>query len=136
MRAGCILLLSGPPYIRATGPLKAVAGEPLQMHCPFSGYPIESIKWEKARQEIATSKQQVQTIRVFVHNLKKQFFFPDSRYEVVSAASGGYLRIHKIDSSQDDGVYTCIVRSRTGEEARRDMQLTVNSKYTGRRCFL
>lgn len=33
-----------------------------------------------------------------------------------------------MDSAQDSGIYTCIVRSRAGEEARRDMQLTVNSK--------
>lgn len=33
-----------------------------------------------------------------------------------------------VDSGQDAGVFTCIVRSRAGEEARRDMQLIVNSK--------
>lgn len=32
-----------------------------------------------------------------------------------------------MDAAQDAGVYTCIVRSRSGEEARRDMQLSVNS---------
>lgn len=26
------------------------------MHCPFSGYPIEIIRWEKARQELVSSK--------------------------------------------------------------------------------
>lgn len=46
----------GPPYVRATGPIKAIAGEAYRMHCPFSGYPIESIGWEKGRQEITSSE--------------------------------------------------------------------------------
>lgn len=37
------------------------------------------------------------------------------------------MKIYNIDSNQDSGIYTCIVRSRAGEEARRDIQLTVNS---------
>lgn len=48
---------------------------------------------------------------------------------MVDASKGGHLSIYNVDSNQDAGIYTCIVRSRTGEEARRDMQLTVNSKY-------
>lgn len=51
----------------------------------------------------------------------------DSRYEIASPAQGGHLKVFSIDAGQDAGVYTCIVRSRAGEEARRDMQLTVNS---------
>lgn len=54
-------------------------------------------------------------------------FRPDSRYEVATPAQGGHLKVFSIDAGQDAGVYTCIVRSRAGEEARRDMQLTVNS---------
>lgn len=46
---------------------------------------------------------------------------------MATPSQGGYLKIYNIDSNQDTGVYTCIVRSRAGEEARRDMQLTVNS---------
>lgn len=41
--------------MRATGPIKAVAGNDLYLHCPFSGYPIEMIRWEKHGQEISTS---------------------------------------------------------------------------------
>lgn len=51
-----LFLFTGPPYVRATGPIKAVAGSQLIIHCPFSGYPIDSIQWEKSRQEITSSK--------------------------------------------------------------------------------
>jgi len=26
------------------------------VHCPFAGYPVEQIRWEKAHQELTTSK--------------------------------------------------------------------------------
>lgn len=51
----------------------------------------------------------------------------DSRYEVATVAQGGYLKVLTVDAGQDGGMYTCIVRSRTGEDARRDVQLTINS---------
>lgn len=41
---------------------------------------------------------------------------------------GGYLVIKDVEPTRDQGMYTCIVRSRAGEEARRDVQLNVNSK--------
>lgn len=50
------LYFQGPPYVRAIGPIKAVAGEDIIVHCPFAGYPIEQIRWEKAHQELTTSK--------------------------------------------------------------------------------
>lgn len=123
--------LAGPPYIRATGPIKSVAGTTLVIYCPFSGYPIESIKWEKSRQEISSSK--ILPIQCLYVNYSYKFIiFTGPRYETVSASNGGFLKIHNVDSGQDAGVYTCIVRSRTGEEARRDMQLTVNSMVATR----
>jgi len=50
------LNIFGPPYVRAIGPMKAIAGEDLIVHCPFSGHPIDSIRWEKGGIEIAPSK--------------------------------------------------------------------------------
>lgn len=47
-----------------------------------------------------------------------------TKYELSSER--GSLKIHQIDSTQDSGIYTCVVRNR-GEEARRDIELTVNS---------
>ena len=46
----------GPPYVRAITPIKAVAGEDIIVHCPFSGYPIDSIRWEHGGIEITTSE--------------------------------------------------------------------------------
>jgi Down syndrome cell adhesion molecule len=50
------LNIFGPPYVRAISPVKAIAGEDLIVFCPFSGYPIENIRWEKAGIEITSSK--------------------------------------------------------------------------------
>lgn len=52
-----------------------------------------------------------------------------TKHELSSVQAGGALKIHQIDSSQDSGIYTCTVRNRAGEEARRDIELTVNSKW-------
>lgn len=51
-----IVVVTGPPYVRAVGAIKAIAGEDLTINCPFSGYPIESIRWERGGQEIVSSK--------------------------------------------------------------------------------
>ncbi|KAM8702920.1 hypothetical protein ACLKA7_005290 [Drosophila subpalustris] len=95
----------GPPYVRAIGAVKGVAGEDIIMRCPFAGYPIEQIRWEKAHQELTTSPH----------------------YVLASVHEGGHLVIKNVEPGRDQGVYTCIVRSRAGEEARRDVQLNVNS---------
>lgn len=51
-----ILFYTGSPYVRAISPIKAVAGDSFTMNCPFSGYPIEVIRWEKSGQELVSSK--------------------------------------------------------------------------------
>lgn len=51
-----ILFDAGSPYVRAISPIKAVAGESFTIHCPYSGYPIESISWEKSGLELISSK--------------------------------------------------------------------------------
>ncbi|XP_017047144.1 Down syndrome cell adhesion molecule-like protein Dscam2 isoform X1 [Drosophila ficusphila] len=119
----------GPPYVRAIGPIKAVAGEDIIVHCPFAGYPVEQIRWEKAHQELTTSKtncrEEVPSPEGLTH------YCPigkaGNHYELASVADGGQLVIKNVEPGRDQGIYTCIVRSRAGEEARRDMQLNVNS---------
>ncbi|XP_059217414.1 cell adhesion molecule Dscam2 [Stomoxys calcitrans] len=95
----------GPPYVRAIGPIKAVAGEDVTVHCPFSGYPIEQIRWEQGHHELTTN----------------------SHYSLAPVQQGGYLVIKNVEPTRDQGIYTCIVKVRMGEEARRDIQLNVNS---------
>uniref|UniRef100_A0A1A9UEN5 Ig-like domain-containing protein n=1 Tax=Glossina austeni TaxID=7395 RepID=A0A1A9UEN5_GLOAU len=96
---------NGPPYVRAIGPLKAVAGVDVTVYCPFSGYPIEQIRWEKGHHELTSN----------------------SHYSLAPVQQGGYIVIKNVEPTRDQGMYTCIVKSRAGEEARRDMQLNVNS---------
>ncbi|KAH8408036.1 hypothetical protein KR222_011729 [Zaprionus bogoriensis] len=95
----------GPPFVRAIGPIKAVAGEDIIMSCPFAGYPIEQIRWEKGHHELSTNKY----------------------YSLGKLHESGKLVINNVEAGRDQGIYTCIVRSREGEEARRDVQLNVNS---------
>lgn len=47
---------TGSPYVRAISPIRAVAGDSFTMNCPFSGYPIDSIRWLKSGQELVSSK--------------------------------------------------------------------------------
>lgn len=49
-------------------------------------------------------------------------------YSLAKVHEGGQLIINNVEPSRDQGTYTCIVRSRAGEEARREVQLNVNSK--------
>jgi Down syndrome cell adhesion molecule len=65
------LNIFGPPYVRTISPIKAVAGEDLIVHCPYSGYPIDNIRWEKAGIEITSSKQSV--FSVAYHGILKCF---------------------------------------------------------------
>lgn len=60
------LNIFGPPYVRLIGPIKAVAGEDLIVHCPYPGYPIDSIRWEKNGIEITSSKKN--TCKIFTQN--------------------------------------------------------------------
>lgn len=53
------LNIFGQPFVRAISPVKAIAGEDFIVFCPFSGYPIENIRWEKAGIEITSSKKQL-----------------------------------------------------------------------------
>lgn len=116
--------------MRAIGPIKAVAGEDIIVHCPFAGYPVEQIRWEKAHQELTTSKTncrgRTESPEGLTHYCPTAQ--PGNHYELASVADGGQLVIKNVEPGRDQGIYTCIVRSRAGEEARRDMQLNVNSK--------
>jgi hypothetical protein len=46
---------------------------------------------------------------------------------VSTIQQGGYLKISQVDQPHDSGMYTCIIKTRSGEEARRDIQINVNS---------
>lgn len=97
-------LFPGSPYIRVIGPVHAVAGHDITLHCPYSGYPISAISWERRGQEVPVDLRR-------------------------SRVEGGSLRISRVDPAVDSGSYVCSVRGNSGEPARREVQLTVNSEY-------
>ncbi|ERL85186.1 hypothetical protein D910_02608, partial [Dendroctonus ponderosae] len=92
----------GRPNIRSIGPAKAVAGTDAMLHCPYSGYPIQSVRWERHGQELPQDMR---------HRLEE----------------GGALTIMKVDQNTDKGFYTCYVTSREGLVARKEIQLIVNA---------
>lgn len=50
-----------------------------------------------------------------------------SHYEIAHVQKGGSLRIVNVDSSRDNGIFSCIIRAPTGDEARRELQVNVKS---------
>lgn len=99
----CRLIISGPPYIRSIGPVRAIAGVDTTIACPYSGYPITSVEWSRGGVALPL----------------------DIRHRVDSE---GHLTIANVDPN-DAGTYTCMVRARSGETASRDIRLTVSSEY-------
>ena len=98
------LIISGPPYIRSIGPVRAIAGVDTTIACPYSGYPITSVEWSHGGVALPL----------------------DIRHRVDSE---GHLTIANVDPN-DAGTFTCMVRARSGETASRDIRLTVSSEYS------
>ncbi|XP_052738049.1 cell adhesion molecule Dscam2-like [Bicyclus anynana] len=94
------LNIYGPPYVRSIGPIRAVAGRELVLYCPYSGYPISSVRWER----------------------------DGSQLEWEGSASGeGALRIARVEAASA-GAYTCSAVGPHGEIARRELQLIVSTR--------
>lgn len=99
---GC-LTFSGQPYIRSIGPVRAIAGKDIAMACPYSGYPITSVKWSRGGAPLP----------------------PDMRHK---NDSEGHLVISDVNPN-DAGLYTCTVYAGSGQTASRDISLIVQSSY-------
>ncbi|XP_059046951.1 cell adhesion molecule Dscam2-like [Achroia grisella] len=91
------LNIYGPPYVRSLAPIRAVAGRELMLYCPYSGYPISSVKWHRDGQPVEW----------------------DSSVD-------GALRVARVEPSHA-GTYTCLVMGAHGETARRELQLVVSN---------
>ncbi|XP_049878899.1 Down syndrome cell adhesion molecule-like protein Dscam2 [Pectinophora gossypiella] len=91
------LNIYGPPYVRSIGPTRAVAGRELVLYCPYSGYPISSVKWER-----------------------------DGSSVEWDSGTDGALRIQRVEPTHA-GAYTCVVTGPHGEMARRELQLIVSN---------
>ncbi|XP_045780750.1 Down syndrome cell adhesion molecule-like protein Dscam2 [Maniola jurtina] len=93
------LNIYGPPYVRSIGPIRAVAGRELVLYCPYSGYPISSVRWERDGNQL----------------------------EWEGSGSGeGALRIARVEAASA-GAYTCSAIGPHGEIARRELQLIVSN---------
>ncbi|CAK1540390.1 unnamed protein product [Leptosia nina] len=91
------LNIYGPPYVRSIGPIRAVAGRELVLYCPYSGYPISSVKWERDGNQVDWDNSVT-----------------------------GALRVSRVEASHG-GAYTCTVTGPHGEIARRELQLVVSN---------
>uniref|UniRef100_T1IRM3 Down syndrome cell adhesion molecule-like protein Dscam2 n=1 Tax=Strigamia maritima TaxID=126957 RepID=T1IRM3_STRMM len=90
----------GRPFIRPMGKKSVVAGTTLIVHCPYAGYPIDSLLWEKGETRLPVSHLQV--------------VFPN-----------GTLKVLSVQRGDDAGIYTCIARNKQGQSARREMEVMV-----------
>lgn len=93
----------GPPYIRLRiNPVRAIAGRDVTIACPYSGYPITSVKWSRGGSTLP----------------------PDLRHKLDSE---GQLTITEVNTN-DEGTYTCTVHANSGQTASRDIQVEVQSE--------
>ena len=80
--------------------LRAVAGRTLQVQCPASGWPLESVTWTRAGASLPVNRRQ----RVY---------------------SNGTFIIEHVHRAEDEGVYECTARNRQGLASSRDLHLQV-----------
>ncbi|XP_046991962.1 Down syndrome cell adhesion molecule-like protein Dscam2 [Schistocerca americana] len=98
------LNIYGPPYVRQLpGPVRAVESGNATLRCPYAGYPVSSISWERRGLTVKA----------------------DLRHEL--REGGAALHVLHVDPSVDAGSYVCKVRGTTGEVARGEVQLSVSS---------
>ncbi|XP_023290163.1 Down syndrome cell adhesion molecule-like protein Dscam2 [Orussus abietinus] len=80
------LNIYGRPFVRSMPPISAVEGKQLVLKCPVSGYPVESIIWEKEGRKLPTNMQQ--------------------------RVANGTLSIETVQKNADQGSYTCVARNK------------------------
>ncbi|XP_047520149.1 Down syndrome cell adhesion molecule-like protein Dscam2 isoform X3 [Pieris napi] len=97
------LNIYGPPAVRALEPVRAVAGDNLTLLCPYSGYPISSVRW--SRRGAATALEGA-----------------GGRVWARAAA----LKLSPA-MAQDAGHYTCTVTAPPAPPAARDIEIQVRN---------
>ncbi|XP_049839470.1 Down syndrome cell adhesion molecule-like protein Dscam2 [Schistocerca gregaria] len=98
------LNIYGPPYVRPPpGPVRAVESAQVTLRCPYAGYPISGVSWERRGVPLTS----------------------DLRRELRDG--GAALHILRVDPAADAGVYVCTVRSSQGDVARGEVALAVDS---------
>ncbi|CAH2058075.1 unnamed protein product, partial [Iphiclides podalirius] len=121
----------GPPYIRTLPPFKVQSGQRVTVRCPYYGYPIREITWEYKGKEIAKDATQPHRFKRFTNEtaLSVEIFGrkPKLRQkrDLASFSRDGVLNIVKVSKSDNGAAYACIVRSPSGEMAKRSFELQV-----------
>ncbi|CAG9136231.1 unnamed protein product [Plutella xylostella] len=100
----------GPPSIRSAGPLRVVAGANTTVHCPYSGFPISEIRWQRNGVDVPPADG------------------PRAGGAGGAAVgAGGELLLWPAEAV-DAGVYSCRVTAPGGQYAQKDLQVFVRSK--------
>ena len=90
----------GPPFVKPMQDVTIVSGQTLIIHCPWSGFPIESILWFKNKVKLPQNHRQI--------------VYPN-----------GTLIIKKCDVSSDQGEYQCVVKNKFKEIGNSSVTLKV-----------
>lgn len=80
--------------------ISAVAGEPMTLHCPVSGYPIEGIYWER------------EDVRLPYNHRQKVY-------------PNGTLTVTDVERSSDEGRYKCVAVGKEAKVAHNSMFVAV-----------
>ncbi|CAG9581983.1 unnamed protein product [Danaus chrysippus] len=91
----------GPPSIRNIGPVRVVAGVNTTIYCPYSGFPISDIRWQRGGIDVGSTGRAL-------------------------SGSGGELLLWPAEPA-DAGVYSCRVNSPSGQYAQKDVQIFVRN---------
>ncbi|XP_071452909.1 cell adhesion molecule Dscam1 [Hetaerina americana] len=93
----------GPPRVRTIPPITAVAGSDLLLQCPYSGFPVGAVRWERR----ARRKRQLPAVSSQGSLLRHRTF-----------PGNGSLLLTKVEAGADGGSYVCTV---TGRGPREDV---------------
>ncbi|XP_063834011.1 cell adhesion molecule Dscam2-like [Ostrinia nubilalis] len=121
----------GPPYIRTLPPFKVQSGQSVTLRCPYYGYPVREITWEYKGKEISAElTTQSSRFKRFVKNTESIEIFGRkpklrTKRDLATVTNDGVLNILKVTKSDNGASYACIVRSPTGEMAKRSFELHV-----------
>ncbi|XP_038218220.1 Down syndrome cell adhesion molecule-like protein Dscam2 [Zerene cesonia] len=114
----------GPPYIRTLPPIKVQSGQTVTLKCPYYGYPIREITWEYRGKEITSEQNRYKRSDKTELSIEIYGRKPKLRKRDVSNTDG-VLVINKISKAENGASYACIVRSPSGEMAKRSFDLQV-----------
>ncbi|XP_054712938.1 cell adhesion molecule Dscam2-like [Uloborus diversus] len=90
----------GPVFVRPMPNITAISGEDLTVRCPYGGYPIKGVRWNKGG-----------------------ILLPLNHRQKVS--HGGILTIQSVQRAADEGEYSCTVRSMDGLSASGNTHVSV-----------